>query len=109
MAAVVVAALGSSLAFAQDSGSPAGLSSEQELPDRHSYVVQDALRFCHPRKGFWVDLGAGKGQMAVLLVEATGNPVVMLDPNRQSLAASPSRIHEEMGRRGRPEPIPGVG
>jgi ubiquinone/menaquinone biosynthesis C-methylase UbiE len=49
-------------------------------------VVQDILKFCQPKKGFWVDLGAGKGQVALSLIEATGNPVVMVDPNREALS-----------------------
>jgi ubiquinone/menaquinone biosynthesis C-methylase UbiE len=49
-------------------------------------VVQDVVRFCKPQKGFWVDLGAGKGQVAIPLIEATGNPVVMVDPKRESMA-----------------------
>ena len=44
------------------------------------------LKFCKPNKGFWVDLGAGKGGVALALIEATGQPVVMLDPNQESLA-----------------------
>lgn len=59
---------------------------EQSLPSRHPYVVQDILKICKPNKGFWVDLGAGKGQLAIPLVQATGNPVVMVDPNREALA-----------------------
>jgi ubiquinone/menaquinone biosynthesis C-methylase UbiE len=65
---------------------PKGLKSEQSLPSRYPYVVQDALGFCKPEKGFWVDLGAGKGQVAIPLIEATGNPVVMIDPKRESMA-----------------------
>ncbi len=70
----------------QGANAPEGLSGEQSLPNRHVYVVQDALRLCSPQKGFWVDLGAGKGQIAIPLIEATGNPVVMLDPNAEALA-----------------------
>lgn len=70
----------------QESAAPAGLSREQSLPSRYPYVVEDALRHCKPRKGFWVDLGAGKGQVAIPLIEATGNAVVMLDPNAAAMA-----------------------
>jgi SAM-dependent methyltransferase len=65
---------------------PDALQSEQSLPSRYPYVVQDVLKFCKPAKGFWVDLGAGKGPVAIALVEATGNPVVMLDPNPEAMA-----------------------
>ena len=63
-----------------------GLKGEQALPSRYPYVVKDAIGFCSPTKGFWVDLGAGKGQVAIPLIEATGNPVVMLDPNSEAMA-----------------------
>jgi ubiquinone/menaquinone biosynthesis C-methylase UbiE len=72
--------------LAQQSSAPKGINSERSLPDRYSYVVQDILNHCKPEKGFWVDLGAGKGQLTIPLVEATGNPVVMLDPNADSLS-----------------------
>ncbi len=74
-----------SFAVSQESAAPKGLKSERSLPSRYPYVVQDLLKFCQPQKGFWVDLGAGKGQVAIPLIEATGNPVVMLDPNREAM------------------------
>jgi ubiquinone/menaquinone biosynthesis C-methylase UbiE len=48
-------------------------------------VVKDILKYCQPEEGFWVDLGAGEGQVAIPLIEATGNPVVMLDPNAEAM------------------------
>lgn len=74
------------LAAAPPAPSADEFKGEQSLPSRHPYVVQDVLRLCKPNKGFWVDLGSGKGQVAIPLVEASGNPVVMLDPNREALA-----------------------
>ena len=84
---VGIAALGAipSLGLAQQSAAPKNIESEQSLPSRYPYVVEDILRFCKPIKGFWVDLGAGKGQIAIPLIEAAGNPVVMLDPNGEAL------------------------
>jgi len=82
---VICLALVPSFAVAQKPA-PKGLRGEHSLPSRYPYVVEDALKFCKPHKGFWVDLGAGKGQVAIPLIEATGNPVVMLDPNRESMA-----------------------
>lgn len=76
-----------SFAICQKSAAPEGIKSEQSLPSRYPYVVQDILKFCKPQKGFWVDLGAGKGQVAVPLIEATGNPVVMLDPDREAMTS----------------------
>ena len=76
----------SSVAGAQASGAPQGLRAEAALPSRHPHVVRDALRFCEPKPGFWVDLGAGRGQVAIPLIEATGNPVVMIDPDAPAMA-----------------------
>jgi len=74
------------IAVAQQSGAPAGLKGERSLPSRYEHVVQDVLRLCRPQKGFWVDLGAGKGQVALALIEASGNAVVMVDPNSEGWA-----------------------
>lgn len=74
------------LASGQKEGAPPDIRREHDLPSRYPYVVQDVLRFCHPKKGMWVDLGAGKGQLTIPLIEATGNAVIMLDPNVESLA-----------------------
>ena len=70
---------------AQQPDAPKGIEKEKTLPSRYPYVVQDVLKYCKPTKGFWVDLGAGKGQVSIPLIEATGNPVVMVDPNVESL------------------------
>jgi len=75
----------SALAEAQNPAPPEGIKNEQALPSRYEYVVQDILKLCQPQRGFWVDLGAGKGPVAIQLIEATGNAVVMLDPNREAL------------------------
>ena len=74
-------------ATAQKAAPSGKLKGEESLPGRHEYVVQDVLKLCQPVKGFWVDLGAGKGQVAIPLIEATGNPVVMVDPKKESMAA----------------------
>lgn len=71
---------------ADASEAPKGLRSEHKLPDRYPYVVKDILKYCQPKKGFWIDLGAGKGQVAIPLIEATGNPVVMLDPDAEAMS-----------------------
>jgi SAM-dependent methyltransferase len=85
IAALLSLAILPSPAVSQQSKAPGGLKDEQSLPSRYPYVVQDVLRLAKPAKGFWVDLGAGKGQVAIPLIEATGNPVVMLDPNRDAM------------------------
>ncbi len=75
------------IAAAADTAAPQGLKGEQTLPERHAYVVQDLLKLCQPKPGFWVDLGAGEGQVAIPLIEATGNPVVMLEPKAETMLA----------------------
>lgn len=64
---------------------PKGLNAEQSLPNRQPYVVEDALRLCQPKPGFWVDLGAGAGPVALALAEKGHNPVLMIDPNPEAL------------------------
>ncbi len=64
---------------------PSGLRREHDLPSRYPYVVKDVLRYCEPQKGFWVDLGAGRGQLTIPLIEATGNVVVMIDPDVEAM------------------------
>jgi SAM-dependent methyltransferase len=70
-------------------------------------VVQDVVRFCKPQKGLWVDLGAGKGQVAIPLIQAEGNPVVMVDPNRESMAEG-LKIAREQGIEDRLFAVAGV-
>ena len=72
--------------FAQQSSIPKDIKSERSLPDRYPYVVEDMLKYCAPENGFWLDLGAGQGQIAIPLIEASSNPVVMLDPNVEAMA-----------------------
>jgi SAM-dependent methyltransferase len=80
---------------AQPSTVPEDIKSEQSLPSRYPYVVEDALGFCKPVKGFWVDLGAGKGQVTIPLIEATGNPVVMLDPDSKAMTKGLATAREK--------------
>jgi len=70
--------------FAADDA-PKDIRTEQTLPDRYQFVVKDILKYCEPETGFWVDLGAGKGQVAIPLIEATDNGVVMLDPDAEAM------------------------
>ena len=72
--------------LAQKSEAPAGLKAETKLSDRYPCVVEDMLRYCRPEKGCWIDLGAGKGQVAIPLIERTGNPVTMLDPDVEAMS-----------------------
>lgn len=70
---------------AAEADAPPGIQEERTLPSRYPHVAQDILRLCRPQKGFWIDLGAGKGPVALALVQATGNPVVMVDPHADAL------------------------
>jgi len=107
MGIVICLALVPSFAVAQKPPAPKGLRAEHALPSRYPYVVQDVLKYCKPRNGFWVDLGAGKGQVAIPLIEATGNPVVMLDPKRESMAEG-LEIAREKGLEDRLSAVVGV-
>lgn len=80
---------------AEEIGSPKGIASEQSLPSRYPYVVQDMLKFCQPDKGFWIDLGAGPGGVALALIETTGQPVVMVDPNAEAMAEALKAAREK--------------
>lgn len=82
---VVMVSDGHTPAAAHEPGSAGGAHRDRPLPSRYPYVVKDVLKFCRPNKGFWIDLGAGKGQVAAALIEATGNPVVMLDPDEEAM------------------------
>lgn len=70
---------------AREAEKPAPDNASTAQPDRYACVVEDMLKFCKPTKGFWVDLGAGKGQVAIPLIEETSNPVTMLDPNAEAM------------------------
>ncbi len=85
VALVVVAASWSCLR-AQQPKPPKNITADTPLPDRYAYAVKDILKYCQPKKGFWIDLGAGKGQVAIPLIEATSNPVTMLDPDVEAMS-----------------------
>ena len=93
--------------IAQEPGAPEGIKSEQSLPSRYPYVVQDMLKYCAPQKGLWIDLGAGKGQVAIPLIEATNNPIVMLDPNAEAMSKG-LEIAREKGLEDRLSAVIGV-
>lgn len=76
-------------------GAPSGLQKERELPSRYPYNVKDVLRYCKPRSGFWVDLGAGKAQLTLPLIEATDNAVVMIDPDAEAMREGLDRAREK--------------
>lgn len=65
---------------------PRGIEREQALASRYGYVAEDILRLCQPTSGCWVDLGAGAGGVALALIQATGHPVLMIDPDAEALA-----------------------
>ena len=94
LAAVVLLSV-TTIGNAQEIGSPAGIKSEQSLSSRYAYVVEDMIKFCRPQKGFWIDLGAGKGQVAIPLIEKTGNPVIILDPNAEAMSTGLETAREK--------------
>ena len=84
--ALVVVAASLSCLLAQEPEPPKSIKADTLLSDRYPCVVKDILKYCQPTKGFWIDLGAGKGQVTIPLIEATGNPVVMLDPDVEAMS-----------------------
>jgi ubiquinone/menaquinone biosynthesis C-methylase UbiE len=82
------------------------LSAERSLPARQPCVADDALRLCKPDKGFWVDLGAGKGQVALALIAKAGNPVLMIDPDTDAMQKG-LQIAREKGCADRLLAVPG--
>jgi len=105
--AVVGFAILCSPALAQSKRAPRGLREEQSLPSRYPYVVGDVLKHAKPARGVWIDLGAGKGQVAIPLIEATGNPVVMIDPNAEAMTEG-LRLAREKGLADRLVAVVGV-
>lgn len=91
----LTAFIGAGSSLAQQTDAPRDIHAEKELPSRYPYVVHDSLNFCQPEKGLWVDLGAGKGQVAIPLIEATGNPVVMLDPDEEAMVEGLAKAREK--------------
>ncbi|MCD6415296.1 MAG: class I SAM-dependent methyltransferase [Planctomycetes bacterium] len=57
----------------------------EELPDWFSPVAQDALRYCRPREGVWVDLGSGSGGLGLALSELSNSLIVLVDPNAEAV------------------------
>ncbi len=94
-------------AVAQESGSRKGLEGEAKLSDRYVYVVKDILKYCRPQKGFWIDVGAGKGQLTIPLIEETGNPVIMLDPDAEAMSKG-LRLARDKGLENRLSAVVGV-
>jgi SAM-dependent methyltransferase len=67
-----------------------------ELPDHYHYVAADILDYCKPRKGVWVDLGAGTGSVTFAVAAkdhaaAQQSTFVFLDPDREALATGLDR------------------
>jgi ubiquinone/menaquinone biosynthesis C-methylase UbiE len=61
----------------------------RSLPDYYPTVAADILRQCRPLNGVWVDLGAGKGQVGLMLAQQCPPGVLLLvDPNAEALAAA---------------------
>lgn len=79
----------------QESKTSKGLSGERSLPSRYEYVVLDMLKYCQPQKGSWIDLGAGEGPVALGLIAATDNPVVMVDPDGEAMAKGLAAAREK--------------
>lgn len=71
-------------------------ASSNESHDHYYYVADDILEYCNPRKGVWVDLGAGTGSVAFAVAAkkhatAQESTFVLLDPNRDGLRTALDR------------------
>lgn len=80
---VAILHFGAELSRAADSAE--GAKESTSLSARYPHVARDMLRLCEPREGFWVDLGAGSGGVALALLEERDNPIVLLDPDAEAM------------------------
>lgn len=71
-------------------------ASEDAAHDLYYYVADDILEYCKPRKGVWVDLGAGTGSVAFAVAAknhatAQESTFILLDPDRDALGSALDR------------------
>lgn len=97
VASLILAMWGAVQVMAQSAASAAEHKAcSDEAHDHYYYVADDILDFCEPRKGVWVDLGAGTGSVAFAVAakshaSAQGSTFVLLDPDRDALATALDR------------------
>jgi len=59
------------------------------LPDYYPFVAEDTLRLCNPDEdGVWVDLGCGRGPVALALAERCRAHMILVDPDDEALATA---------------------
>jgi SAM-dependent methyltransferase len=82
--------------MAQSAASAEQEAASVEAHDHYYYVADDILEYCKPRKGVWVDLGAGTGSVAFAVAAknhatAQESTFVLLDPDREALGTALDR------------------
>jgi ubiquinone/menaquinone biosynthesis C-methylase UbiE len=83
---LLATAIAGSAERAEQSAAPIGLKGDAAFLGRQDCVADDALRLCQPKHGFWVDLGAGKAEVALALIEKGKNAVLAIDPKAEALS-----------------------
>jgi SAM-dependent methyltransferase len=64
---------------------------KRPLPDWYPSVASDILKWCKPKAGVWVDLGAGTGGVALAVASskdqaASNSTIVLLDPDAKAMS-----------------------
>ena len=82
--------------MAQSAASAEPEAARVEVHDHYYYIADDILDLCKPRKGVWMDLGAGTGSVALAVAAknhaaAQESTFVLLDPDREALGTALDR------------------
>lgn len=82
--------------LAQAAASAEPEAARAEAHDHYYYIADDILDLCQPRKGVWMDLGAGTGGVTFAVAAkqhatAQDSTFLLLDPDRDALATALDR------------------
>jgi SAM-dependent methyltransferase len=84
------------LIMAQAAATAEPEAARAEVRDDYYYIADDIINLCKPRKGVWMDLGAGTGGVAFAVAAkqhatAQESTFLLLDPDRDALATALER------------------